>query len=476
MFPFIAEATKQPSRFDCLKPLPVLELEALTYSPFHVLALIFFVLAIVHTLFAYKIHDWARHIEARTAPHTKDKKWRRGPLVQALYFLSEIEIVFAIWAIPLFLAIAFFYNWDVAIEYIDTRDFTEPLFVAVILCLASTKPIVNIAEKAMHWCAKGLGGSLSAWWFTILTLGPLLGSLITEPGAMALSALLLSRQFYQYNPSPNLSYATLALLFVNISVGGTLTNFASPAALVLAHAWDWSNTDMLHHFGWKSAVGIVLANISYWFLFRQELFLLDVRRRAVAVFREQASRKEESATPRWVTAVHLFFIFIVVAVSHFPAMFLGTFLLFLGFHQATRHHQNSIKLLRPLLVGLFLAGLVIHGGLQGWWVIGILDGLTPLSVMGVAMGLTAFNDNTAISYLATLIPNWGPLFEYAIFTGVIAGGGLTVIANAPNPAGYAILSKHFGDGIRPIKLFLAALPPTLLLYALFYFFGPLFIF
>lgn len=475
MFPFLAEASKQPARFDCLKPPPVLELEALVFSPFHVIALVLFILAIIHTLFAYKIHDLARKVELRRASQNRSQRWKRGPLVQALYFLSEIEIVFAFWAIPLFLLTAFFFDWSVALEYIDTRDYTEPLFVTVILCLASTKPIVHAAEHALHWCARGLGGSLSAWWFTVLTLGPLLGSLITEPGAMALSALLLSRQFYQYNPSASLSYGTLALLFVNISVGGTLTNFASPAALVLAHAWGWSNGDMLVHFGWKAAAGIVLSNILYWLYFRKELFLLDVRRKAVAVWREQTSHKPECPIPTWVTATHLFFIFVVVAVSHFPAMFVGTFLLFLGFHQATRNHQNSVRLLRPLLVGLFLAGLVIHAGLQGWWVFAILDGLTPLSVMGVAMGLTAFNDNTAISYLSTLIPDWGPLFEYAIFTGVIAGGGLTVIANAPNPAGYAILSKHFGDGIRPTKLFLAALLPTLILYMLFYFFGPLFV-
>lgn len=470
MFPFLAEASKQPARFDCLKAPPVLELEALVFSPFHVIALTLFILAILHTLFAYKIHDWARQIEIGKA-----QRGKRGPLVQTLFFLSEIEIIFAIWAIPLFLTMSFFYNWEVALEYIDTRDYTEPLFVTVILCLASTRPIIHIAEKALHWCAKGLGGSLSAWWFTLLTLGPLLGSLITEPGAMALSALLLSRQFYQYNPSSNLAYATIALLFVNISVGGTLTNFASPAALVLAHAWNWSNADMLTHFGWKSVAGIVLANGLYWLYFRKELFFLNVRRQAVAVWKEQTSQRSEVIIPTWVTVTHLFFIFVIVAVSHFPAMFLGVFLLFLGFHQATRGHQNSLRLARPLLVGLFLAGLVIHSGLQGWWVFAILDGLTPLSVMGVAMGLTGFNDNTAISYLSTLIPNWGPLFEYAIFTGVIAGGGLTVIANAPNPAGYAILSKHFGDGIRPIKLFLAALGPTLILYALFYFFGPLFV-
>ena len=126
------------------------------------------------------------------------------------------------------------------------------------------------------------------------------------------------------------------------------------------------------------------------------------------------------------------------------------------------------------MVGIFLAGLVIHGGVQGWWVIKALKGLSPLGVMGTAMALTAFNDNAAISYLAILVPNWGDIYQYAVFTGVVAGGGLTVIANAPNPAGYVILKSHFPQGINPWRLFLAALLPTLLLYLLFYFFGPVF--
>ncbi|MEO5969632.1 MAG: putative Na+/H+ antiporter [Bdellovibrionia bacterium] len=45
----------------------------------------------------------------------------------------------------------------------------------------------------------------------------------------------------------------------------------------------------------------------------------------------------------------------------------------------------------------------------------------------------------------------------------MSGGGLTVIANAPNPAGYSILQRCFGEkGIDPVKLFLAGLIPTVI--------------
>jgi hypothetical protein len=474
MPPLLAEFIKNPQRYDCLKHPVILQLESLQFTPFHLISLILFAFAIIHTLSANRVHAWARGREGRQSHARRSEKWQRTLSVQFLYFLSEVEVIFAFWTIPLFFAIAAAYGWRVGVEYINTRDYTEPLFVAVVLCLASTRPIVYIAEHSIQWCAKWLGGSLSAWWFTLLTIGPLLGSLITEVGAMTLCALLLSRQFYEFHPSKNLSYATIALLFVNISVGGILTDFASPAVLVLAHSWHWTTIDMFTLFGWKAAAGIVISNLGYWYLFRKEFKLLDGKKRVLAASHFLNPIKEKDAPiPKWILLVHALFIAWIVVVSHYSAIFVASFLFFIGFHQATRVHQYPIHLVRPMLVGLFLAGLVIHGGLQGWWVVNLLHGLSPISVMGVAILLTGFNDNTAISYLTTLVPDWGAAFKYAVFTGIIAGGGLTVIANAPNPAGYTILQRHFEGGIKFLRLFLMALGPTLVLYFIFFFFGPL---
>lgn len=441
--------------------------ESSTGSPFLYFCSAIFALAILHTLSVNWIHKWARQLDIRA--HGKERSFG----VQILYFLSEVEVVFGFWVIPLFIGFGLTYGWSAALEYIDSRNYLEPVFVVVIMSLAATRPIVRLSERALRFVARLLGGSLSAWWLSLLTIGPLLGSFITEPGAMAISALLLSRQFYEHQPSPRLAYATLALLFVNISVGGILTHFASPAVLVLAHAWNWDILYMLSTFGWKAASGIALSNFAYWAIFRRELH--DLNRRYQLATRVYTPKPEdpEHPIPRWVTLVHLFFIFAVISVSEYPAIFVAVYLFFLAFHHATRIHQSSIQLVRPLLVGFFLSGLVIHGGLQAWWVIQAFQHLEPVHVMFAAMGLTAFNDNTMISYLATLVPNWGALFQYAIFTGVVAGGGLTVIANAPNPAGYVLLSRHFKGGISHWQLFKAALLPTLILYAIFYFFSPL---
>lgn len=475
MPPLFAEILKQPQKYDCLKHPVILQIESLQFTPFHAIALLIFACAIIHTLSVNTVHKWARALELTQAPLRKNKKWRRGIGVQLLYFLSEIEVVFALWAIPLFLTIFFFYGWIVAVEYINTRDYTEPLFVAVILAMSATRPIIHIAEKTIVWCAKWFGASLSAWWFTLLTIGPLLGSLITEVGSMTLCALLLSRQFFAFHPSRKLSYATLALLFVNVSVGGILTDFASPAVLVLAHCWHWTAAHMFSLFGWKAALGILLSNLFYRIAFRKEFSLLEEKKKRHEAARTSHScTEQETPIPAWITLIHILFILFIVAVSHYTALFVASFLFFIGFHQATRPHQYPIRLVRPMLIGLFLAGLVIHGGVQGWWVVNLLHSLSPIEVMGVAILLTGFNDNTAISYLSTLVPAWGDAFKYAIFTGVVAGGGLTVIANAPNPAGFAILNRHFEGGIRTLRLFSMALLPTFILYLLFFFFGPLF--
>jgi hypothetical protein len=299
------------------------------------------------------------------------------------------------------------------------------------------------------------GGRPAAWWLSILTVAPLLGSLITEPAAMTIGALLLAKQFYALNPSLRLKYATLGLLFVNISIGGTLTHFAAPPVLMVAAAWGWDLKYMFIHFGWHAICGIVLSNVVYLAVFWKELQSL----KPVAV--DLGARTEEPV-PLWVTGTHLGFLAFTVWMAHHPALFIGGFLFYLAFAQATAHHQNKIELKTPMLVGFFLAGLVIHGGLQGWWIQPVLGRLGEVPLFAGAVILTAFNDNALITYLATLVPGFSEELKFAVVSGAVTGGGLTVIANAPNPAGQSILQRFFPDGVSPWRLFLWALAPTLI--------------
>ena len=167
------------------------------------------------------------------------------------------------------------------------------------------------------------------------------------------------------------------------------------------------------------------------------------------------------------TAVHVTFLVWTIFNAHHPAMFIAGMLFFLGFAMVTPHYQNRIDLKAPLLVGFFLAGLVVHGRLQGWWIEPVLGHLGEIPLMISATVLTAFNDNAAITYLSTLVPEFGDELRYAVVAGAVAGGGLTVIANAPNPAGQSLLKGHFENGVSPAGLFAAALAPTVIVWLLF---------
>jgi len=104
----------------------------------------------------------------------------------------------------------------------------------------------------------------------------------------------------------------------------------------------------------------------------------------------------------------------------------------------------------------------VLGGLQQWWLEPVLMSLNADSVFFGATVLTAFTDNAALTYLGSLVEGLSDEFKVALVAGAVTGGGLTVIANAPNPAGVAILRGSFQDQtIHPLGLLLAALPPTL---------------
>ena len=156
-----------------------------------------------------------------------------------------------------------------------------------------------------------------------------------------------------------------------------------------------------------------------------------------------------------------------IANAHHPPLFILGMLFFLGFSQVSQDYQNRIDLKPAMLVGFFLAGLVIHGGVQGWWIAPILGNLGETSLVVVATVLTAFNDNAAITYLATLVPGFSDSLKYAVVAGAVTGGGLTIIANAPNPAGISLLKEYFENGVSPARLLAAAIGPTVIMMTLF---------
>jgi hypothetical protein len=437
-------------------------------EPFNLIGTIIFFCAILHTFLTAKFmhiahackqeFDALEHQENAADPSIARRRDVLQFRTQFFHFMGEVEAVFGIWLVPLFIAAILMKGWPALVAYITSLNPAEPVFVVVIMAVASSRPILRLTE---NWLAKlaALGGSTpGAWWLSILTLGPLLGSFITEPAAMTICALVLRQRFYVLKPSKKLAYATLGLLFTNISVGGTLTHFAAPPVVMVATKWGWDLNFMLGNFGWKAALGIVSANIVYYLLFRKELSQLK------SIHTDEKEKRRP--VPLQITIVHILFLIWTVFTSHHAALVVLGFLFFLAFVEATNRHQGVMRLRGPLLVGFFLASLVIHGGFQKWWIAPVLSGLTEWPLMIGSIVLTAFNDNAAITYLASLVPGFTPSLKYAVVAGAVAGGGLTVIANAPNPAGQSILASSFGkDGISPVGLVLSALVPTTIMTA-----------
>ena len=398
---------------------------------------ILFLVAIIHTFSTKKFEHLARI---------------RPKYSGILHLLGEVEIVFGFWAMVLILFMFAIDGKDSAVNYVESRNFTEPMFVFVIMVIAATKPILQLSRNTVLLFASWMPVNKEiAIYFLLLTFVPLLGSFITEPAAMTLAAMLLGQNYFGKKMSDKFKYATLGVLFVNISIGGTLTPYAAPPVLMVSTTWDWDIWFMITNFGWRSAIAVFINALLIVIVFKDSLKKISIK-----------ESKDLTIVPFSVILMHLFFLVNVVLFAHHPEIFMALFLFFLGYTTAYKRYQNELILNESLLVAFFLAGLIVLGGVQQWWLEPTLMSMDSSTVYYGATILTAFTDNAALTYLGSLVEGLSDEFKVALVAGAVTGGGLTVIANAPNPAGITILRKHFSENtINPSGLFLGALVPTI---------------
>lgn len=411
-------------------------------------ATICFALAIIHT-FSVKFFQKIAHRYPEGSPREV-----------FFHFLGEVEVVFGLWA-GFFI---FYYSsvdgMNEVLKYLESRSYTEPLLVFVLMVLCSTKPIIEFASKIIFLVSQVFPFPAHiSFYISTMIIGPLLGSLITEPAAMTVTAIVLLNHFYNQGMSQRLKYATLGLLFVSVSIGGTLTPFAAPPVLMVAAKWGWDLPHMMIHFGWKAILSITLSTAAVTYFFKKDLM-------AVKLVSTETSR---NTTPYWVTGTHLLFLFLIILFHHHIVLFVPIFIFFLGVVSVTQQYHHQMNFKGPLLVSFFLAGLIVLGGMQSWWLQPLLEKMSSLGLYLGAISLTAITDNAAITYLGSQVEGLSDFSKYVLVAGSVVGGGLTVIANAPNPAGYSILNSTFGrDGISAVKLFTNALFPTLVALLIFW--------
>ncbi len=414
-------------------------MSSLNPTTLQIIAATLFAVAIIHT-FSTKYFEHLAH----TRP-AHSGLW---------HLLGEVEIVFGFWALVLAVTMVMVESTETMKQYINSRNFTEPLFVFVIMVVAATRPILQTSKKLVDVLSKLIpakGGI--ATYFIVLTIVPLLGSFITEPAAMTLAALILADKFFSKDISSKLKYATIGVLFVNISIGGTLTAYAAPPVLMVAGTWNWDTAFMLTNFGWKAAIAVFINGFAVTLLFAKELA-------QVSVAKDPSS--ETANVPMPLVLIHIAILAGIVLFAHYPPLFIGLFLLFMGIATAYSAHQDRLILREGLLVAFFLGGLVVLGGQQQWWLQPLLVNMSSDAVFYGATALTAITDNAALTYLGSLVDGLSDEFKYSLVAGAVTGGGLTIIANAPNPAGVAILRRYFDEGaVSPTGLLVSALLPTL---------------
>lgn len=402
-----------------------------------------FLFAVIHTFLVSRFQHLAhQHPEGSSAENL-------------YHLLGEVEVSFGLWAAIYLGFVALVSGPELAAQYLSSRNFTEAAFVFVIMAVCSTKPILDFAQKSILFIAKLLPFQRSVSTFaTTMIVGPLLGSFITEPAAMTVTALILLDGLVKKNISLKFKYAILGLLFVNVSIGGTLTPYAAPPVLMVAAKWNWDLSFMLTHFAWKSLLSTVVSTSIVAMLFKKELLAIDMTPR---------KSKTTTSVPLWVYVIHLIFLGLIVLNHQHIQMFIGLFLFFLGLYTVTQEYQKTLRLREGLLVAFFLGGIVVLGEPQRWWLEPVLTRLDSLALYVGSIALTSVTDNAALAYLGSQISSLSDASKFSLVAGSVVGGGLTVIANAPNPVGYGLLNPHFGeDGINPIYLALAALPFTII--------------
>ncbi len=417
------------------------------------LATLFFVVALVHTFLIPVIARVTSTLQKDSVAY------------KVLHLLSEVELIFAFWALIFLMAWIFREGTEPISQFMVNLNISEPLFILCIVLMASVKPVLQFVKRALVIIAISV-----AKFFKIplvicqiailLTLGPLLGSVITEPAAMTLAGLLLLQMFKDVEIDTKFLYAVLAVLFVNVSIGGALTHFAAPPILMVARIWQWDFLTVFRNLGFACIIAVTVNTAILVVYYKKHILQL------------RPLNAEPTAIPPWITIGHVVLIALSVFFLHQPKVLILLLILFVGFVQLTRTFQEKLRWKEASFVALFLTGLLVLGTFQRWWLEPVISDLGEKIIFFAAVALTAVVDNAALTYLGAQVPNLSKAAQWALVSGALAGGGLTILANAPNPIGFALLNPLFPlRTLSSAKLFAAAAIPTAVAVVSFIVFG-----
>ncbi|WP_348663117.1 putative Na+/H+ antiporter [Chlamydia vaughanii] len=417
-------------------------------------AAILFFCSILHTF----LTPWL-YSQCQLCQHKKmifPERWKKYLWLSEFYRLvSRVELVFVLWAAPLFLWFLYSEGYKVTMGYFNSRNYVFSLFIVIMLILLESRPIVYFSERIFSNIAKIGRQSPRCWWWTLMIACPLSSIFLKETGAMIIAATLLARNFYKFSPSPRFAYATMGLLFSNISIGGLTSGLSSRALFIILPSVRWGNSFILKYFCWKSIIAMLISTTIYYLIFRKEF---DNFPKVVT----NPSMMNERV-PKWIICVHIILVGSVIFARSIPLLMAAILIFYLGFQKFTIFYQHSIRTAKVCFVGLFYAGLVIFGELQEWWVLEIMHRMSDFGYLITSYTLSIFLDNALVNYLVHNLPVATDCFLYLVIAGCMSAGGLTIISNMPNIVGYLIIRPTFPSSSVSLGwLFLSALGPSII--------------
>ena len=202
-----------------------------------------FFLAITHALLSDKFLKTAR-LKAIQGAGT--------PLVTTYNFLGNITIIFGFWLVPILIVMWINKGGDYTFEYLQTFDLGEPFAYFVLAALGFLQPLRHLLANALNYLCKLTSYQIAFWWSALLIFSSILTGCFSELGIMAVVCGLLSRTFFSLKPSNNLSYLTLSLLLIGLSVGGAILPFNLLFTLEVFNGVNWYHWTIFLLFGWKS--------------------------------------------------------------------------------------------------------------------------------------------------------------------------------------------------------------------------------
>lgn len=438
---------------------------SLFYSfPLQLGATFFFILSVIHAFLTPRLYNMYLRIRHQKILFPERKK-KYLVLTEITRMFSRIELVMLLWSVPFLLWFVYSENYKVMIGYLTSRNYMASLFIIVMMILVESNPIIYLSETLLNRLVQKIGKhSPVAWWWVILLVSPMLSSLLKETGAMVIATMLLIRKFYIHNPSKKFAYATMGLLFSNISIGGLLTITSSRAMFMIMPTLKWSSHFIWAHFTWKAFLAILFSTTIYYLYFKKEL------KEFVKTDAQQEDNNESIKAPWWVVCIHICFVWALLQCKTSPVLIISVFLCYLCFRCFTYSYQNIIDVNKACLIGLFYSGLVILGDLQEWWVLKLMQNQSDFGHMIISFGLSIFLDNALVNYLVHNLSVSHDCYHYLVITGCMAAGGLTVATNLPNIVGYTILRRGLKLKLPSlVGLFLAAIIPASINFFVFWF-------